>query len=380
MRNYSEVEFLEKVLSIPSVNGEQDTVQVAEFLAEYLSDCGMSVSLQRIDEKNVNITTVLKGKTDEIVIWNGHLDTVPYGKLSDWHTNPEKPEVEDGRMYGRGSSDMKSGLAGMVYVLGQMKKQGYVPQQTIYFWGTADEEKGGKGAKQILKECDIPKASLLLIGEPTNCSLGIAQKGCAWLKIKVRGKTSHGAYPEEGANAITYGFYLYEAIHRKLQKYSHYLLGRPTVQITGMKGGIAPNMIPDDAEICMDIRTIPGITRKEVIYWIDQETEKYYKHTQGKVTIEKQMINFRKAIEIDKENIWIQRMERAIESETGKAEKTGICYFTDASVFLENRDDIPVILFGPGKDNLAHKANEYVEIEKYLQYIQILKRLFEWQV
>ena len=157
MRNYSEVEFLEKVLSIPSVNGKQDTGKLAEFLAGYLKDCGLSVSLQKVDENNVNVITILQGKTKEQVIWNGHLDTVPYGELSKWHTDPERPEVKNGRMYGRGSSDMKSGLAGMVYVLGQMKRQGYVPRQTIHFWGTADEEKGGSGAEEMLEALKLLK-------------------------------------------------------------------------------------------------------------------------------------------------------------------------------------------------------------------------------
>lgn len=376
MRNYSEVEFLEKVLSIPSVNGKQDTGKLAEFLAGYLRDCGLFVSLQKVDENNVNVITVLQGKTKEQVIWNGHLDTVPYGELSKWHTDPERPEVKNGRMYGRGSSDMKSGLAGMVYVLGQMKRQGHVPLQTIHFWGTADEEKGGRGAAKMIEEYGIPKASLLLIGEPTDCCLGIAQKGCVWLKAGVCGKTSHGAYPEEGENAVMYGFKLYETIREKLHRYSHPLLGKPTIQITGIQGGIAPNMTPDEAELCMDIRTVPGIGKEEILLWAKEEAEKYRKHTQGRVGIEFQIMNYRKAIETDEKNPWVQKMQHVIKSETGEGTKTGISFFTDASVFMKNRDDIPVILFGPGKEQLAHKPDEYVEIKTYLQYIRILRRLF----
>lgn len=376
MKNYSEVDFLRKVLSIQSVNTEQDTGKLAQFLKEYLQYCEVPASLQRIDEKNMNITAVLKGKTEEKVIWNGHLDTVPYGDRSQWHTNPEKPEVKNGRMYGRGSSDMKSGLAGMVYVLGQMKRQGYIPEQTIHFWGTSDEEKGGKGATRILKEYGNLKASLLLIGEPTGCGIGICQKGCMWLNIKVHGKTSHGAYPEEGINAVSYGFRFYQAIEEKLQKYCHGILGKPTVQITKIKGGIAANMIPDEADFCMDIRSVPGMCKEDIIKWIEEEAKKCEEDTRGKATIEFQISNFRKAIEVDEKKRWVQKLERVAEEETGSCTKKGISFFTDASVLLEHREDMPVILFGPGEERLAHKPDEYVEIKKYLQYIRILRRLF----
>ena len=173
-----------------------------------------------------------------------------------------------------------------------------------------------------------------------------------------------------------YGFKLYETIREKLHRYSHPLLGKPTIQITGIQGGIAPNMTPDEAELCMDIRTVPGIGKEEILLWAKEEAEKYRKHTQGRVGIEFQIMNYRKAIETDEKNPWVQKMEHVIKSETGEGTKTGISFFTDASVFMKNRDDIPVILFGPGKEQLAHKPDEYVEIKTYLQYIRILRRLF----
>ena len=152
MKHYSEEEFLKQLLSIPSVNGVDDEREIANFIAEYLKDCKVNVSVREIDQRHANVVAVLGGKSKEKVVWNGHLDTVPYGKLSQWNTDPAVPAKKNGCIYARGASDMKSGLAAMVYALGNMKQRGYIPEKTIYFLGTCDEEKGGLGAKEAVKE------------------------------------------------------------------------------------------------------------------------------------------------------------------------------------------------------------------------------------
>ena len=95
------------------------------------------------------------------------LDTVPYGNTEEWNTDPSIPVEKNGRIYARGASDMKSGLAAMVYLLGEIGESGEKPEQTILFLGTCDEEKSGLGAEKILEEIDLSSGSLLLIGEPT---------------------------------------------------------------------------------------------------------------------------------------------------------------------------------------------------------------------
>lgn len=376
MKQYSEEEFLNQVLSIPSVNGVDNEGKLAWFLADYLKDCGVNAVVQEIDKKHANVVAVLEGKTSEKVVWNGHLDTVPYGKLSEWNTQPDQPSKKHGCIYARGASDMKSGLAAMVYALGQMKKKGHVPRQTIYFFATCDEEKGGLGAEQILKEYLMEDVSLLLIGEPTGGRIGIAQKGCIWLKALIHGKTSHGAYPQQGINAVEYGIALFQELKKRLADYEHELLGRPTIQITGILGGIAPNMTPDEAEIRMDIRTVPGIGAETVLKWTQEIRASLIEKSRGQLRMELRLENNRKAIETDPGNGWVKRIERAIRYEAGSVEHTGIHFFTDASILIRDQAEVPVILLGPGQDEMAHKPNEYVEIEKYLRYIRILSRLF----
>lgn len=376
MKSYNEVDFLKKVLSIPSVNGVDDERNIARFLVDYLKECGVDAMLQEIDSKHANVIAVLEGKTDGKVIWNGHLDTVPYGKLSQWHTDPSEPVKKNGCIYARGASDMKSGLAAMVYTLGNMKQKGHVPAKTIYFFGTCDEEKGGLGAARIVEEAWMEDASLLLIGEPTGCALGVAQKGCIWTRLKLYGKTSHGAYPEEGINAVEYGIRIFQAFKPRVEQHEHLLLGNATVQITEINGGIAPNMTPDTAEMVFDIRTVPGMEEAEVLAWLEEACDTCRVLTGQKLKVEIEVLNHRIPIGIDSSHPWVKKFEWELNCEYASSKKTGINYFTDASILVQDTPEIPVLLLGPGEPGMAHQPNEYVEIDQYLRYIKLLKRLF----
>lgn len=376
MKQYSEEEFLNEVLSIPTVNGVDDEGKLAWFLADYLKSCGVSAAVREIGPRHANVVGVLEGKTKEKVLWNGHLDTVPYGKLSEWNSQPEQPVKKCGCIYARGASDMKSGLAAMAYTLGQMKLRGHVPRQTIYFLGTCDEEKGGAGAEQAVRESLMEDVSLLLVGEPTDCRIGIAQKGCVWLKLQVHGRTSHGAYPEQGVNAVEYGLAFFQELKERMAAYRHELLGSPTVQITSISGGVAPNMTPDEAELMLDIRVVPGMDAEQILKWSQEIRETLTSQNGGRLRIELRLENYRKALETDRRQPWVGKMERALRRETGSVSYAGVRFFTDASVLTRKRDDVPVLIMGPGQDSLAHKPNEYVEIKKYLQYIRLLNRLF----
>lgn len=376
MKTYDEVEFLKEVLRIPSVNAVDDERIIARFLVDYLKYCGVDAMLQEIDSKHANVIAVLEGKTKEKVIWNGHLDTVPYGKISQWHTNPSEPVKKNGCIYARGASDMKSGLAAMVYTLGYMKQKGIVPTKTIYFFGTCDEEKGGLGATKILEEGWMKDAGLLLIGEPTDCALGVAQKGCIWIRLKLYGKTSHGAYPKEGMNAVEAGVNIFQEFKDLVEPHTHLLLGNATVQITEIQGGIAPNMTPDTAEIVFDIRTVPGMECTEVEKQLEEICATYQVQSKQKLKTEIEVFNNRIPIAIDQDHPWVKRLEWEVNCESLNNKKIGINYFTDASILAQHTPEIPVLLFGPGEPGRAHQPNEYVEIDKYLRYMKVLKRLF----
>lgn len=373
---YDEEEFLKAVLAIASVNGVDSEREIAVFLRDFLQECGVQAVLQEIDSRHANVVAVLEGESDEVVMWNGHLDTVPYGKLTEWSTDPSVPTKKNGCYYARGASDMKGGLAAMVWTLGYMKQKGRMPKQTIYFCGTCDEEKSGLGAKHFIASDVLRDASLLLIGEPTSLLPGVAQKGCIWLKVAVHGKTSHGAYPWEGVNAIEYGISICQRLKDKIEEKEHPVLGWSTVQISMAKGGIVPNMTPDEAEFMLDIRVVPGITSEEVLNLADQIVRDYEQQTEGHLKVEIYIKNDRRAIETPADHPWLKKLEWNLRCEQLPYDHTGINYFTDASILIKAMPQAAVLLFGPGEANMAHKPDEYLEIQKYLAYIRVLLKLF----
>ncbi len=375
------VDFLKELLTVRSVNGQDNEGTMAEYLYKYFEQSGISAHIQRIDSTHANVIAELTGEDDENpIFWNGHLDTVPYGDIAQWETDPAVPAEEDGFIYARGASDMKSGLAAMVYALCEYHKSGRPVPRTIRFLGTCDEEKGGIGAREILKE--VPETSIrtLLIGEPTGCRLGMAQKGCLWLEIEGHGKTSHGAYPGQGCNAVEQLVSLAGEIKAYVENFTHPLLGASTAQITQITGGVAPNMTPDNCRILMDIRMTPGLTSQMVVSQAEAFAAARSVRTEGKFHVNCNIVNNRRAIEIEESHPLVKNVKTCLEKEGIPAEKTGINFFTDASILAEHRTDTAVLLFGPGEADMAHKPNERVEVEKYKQCIRVLMDLIASEV
>jgi succinyl-diaminopimelate desuccinylase len=158
---------------------------------------------------------------------------------------------------------MKSGLAAMVYVLTHLEE---TPACDIQFLATCDEERSGIGAFAAARDGLLAdNASCMLIGEPTGMHPGTVQKGCLWLQLVVRGRTSHGAYPQEGVSAIHSGMRIADGLCEYVASFQSELLGPSTAQVTMIRGGVAPNMTADECTITMDIRMVPGLTAEMVL-------------------------------------------------------------------------------------------------------------------
>ena len=197
------------------------------------------------------------------------------------------------------------------------------------------------------------------------------------MEISVQGITSHGAYPWEGCNAIEYGMEMFLDLKEWIESFEHNVLGNATVQITMVEGGVAPNMTPDCAKFLLDIRTVPGLDIQKVLKKIEEIGEELYVESGRRVGFDARVLNERRAIELAEDNEWLKYFKECMERDGEDSEEIGINYFTDASILTENCKEMPVLLFGPGEPHMAHKPNEYVEIEKYKKYIGLLCGIFD---
>lgn len=372
------LQLLKDVLAIHSVNGRDDEGAVARYLCGFFRANGVEAFVQKIDETHSNVIARLEGEQERpLDVWNGHLDTVPYGDLSSWDTDPAEPVERDGMLYCRGASDMKSGLAAMAYALVSFARTGKKPQRSLLYLGTCDEEKGGLGGEVILRSGLLPPCETLLIGEPTFNQFGVAHKGCFWMELHVGGKTCHGAYPEQGCNAVEQGVILANAIKERLCSQHHPVLGSATAQITKIEGGVAPNMTPDRCTILMDIRTVEGVTSADleamVLELAAKQSAEIRNGSDFKVSVT--FRNARRAFELSEEHPLFKKVRDAAERYCGGGHSIGINFFTDASVLVRDHPETAVMLFGPGAPELAHKPNEALVIEKYFQAIEVYRRL-----
>jgi acetylornithine deacetylase/succinyl-diaminopimelate desuccinylase-like protein len=180
----------------PSVSGDERAV--AEFMANVLADHGFVVAMPEAVPGRPNVVTSWGADEGPTLLLTGHSDTVPIG--DGWTHDPVGAEIVDGRLYGRGSCDMKAGLAGMMTALIAAKRTFGRPRGRLVFAACIDEEEGGLGTQAAIREG--LQADWAVIGEPTDLQLIIAAKGNCYFEVDVRGRGAHAGSPERGINAI----------------------------------------------------------------------------------------------------------------------------------------------------------------------------------
>lgn len=366
------------VIGIATVNPDGKEAVLADFIADYLRNTGCIVEVMEFSNGRANVIATLKGKKNgKALIINGHLDTVPFGNKDSWDTPPDYPCIKDDRLYGRGSSDMKSGLCAMLYAFRQLASEGFIPENDIIFVGTGDEETLGLGAQALLKSGMLDKVGRIIIGEPTGNGISTASKGALWLEFTIRGKTSHAAYPWEGINATEIAYALFAELKKQVSEGNHPFLTNPTCTLTKILGGVKTNMVPDSCTMTVDIRTVPPMEHNHLLELVDQLVLNLQKLYAG-AKLEYEVLNNRKAIETPEDNTLIQELSESVQAVCGNTPALiGTSFFSDASIFL-TKYDLPTVLFGPGESSEAHKPNESVSLDKFYVsvecYYNFLKR------
>ncbi|MBY7144465.1 M20 family metallopeptidase [Virgibacillus sp. NKC19-3] len=366
------VDFLQRLIRINSVNPPGNELEVAEAIAAHTKEAGLQTKVKKFANGRANILVRVKGKdaSQKPFVFSGHLDTVPIG-ANPWDYDPFSGEVVDGKLYGRGACDMKSGVAALIEAMIMIKSSGNQPRRDIIFAGTAGEEVDCIGAKALIKDGDINNAGAIMIAEPSNRKVFNAHKGALWIELKVFGKTAHGSMPEQGSNAIVH---MNELLHR-LKRYDftsvkeHHLLGKPTLNIGTISGGTGTNVVPDQCTVTVDIRTTPEVIHEAIIndfHRLLEEMEKEIKECK----VELNVMNDLPALANEENNHFVQLALDVNHDLYGMPkEEKGANYYTDASVYGPALN-VPIVIYGPSDERLAHQPNEYVEIKQYFKAIE----------
>ena len=346
-----------KLISFNTINPPGLERDCAQYLGKLLEAGGFQVSYHEFGVARTNLVARLGvAKQRHAICFSGHIDTAPLG-LGTWSRDPFAGEIEGNKIYGRGASDMKGGVAAMVLAALRMAKKGPRTAATILMI-TAGEETGSEGAYHLAKlRHKLGGVGAIVVGEPTANYPIVAHKGSLWLEARTAGVTAHGSMPHEGVNAI----YKAAEVISKLQNYDfavppHPLLGEPTINVGTISGGLNINSVPDQAKIGIDIRTIPGLTNREVFEDLQ---------THLGVDVELRRVVDVVSVATDPENEWVQQVFHIMEPFLKERPVArGVTYFTDASFLTPAFDSAPTIILGPGEPSQAHKTDEFCYIEK----------------
>jgi succinyl-diaminopimelate desuccinylase len=300
------------------------------------------------------------GKNRPVLIVNGHLDVVPVNAAA-WSHDPFSPHIEDGKMYGRGTADMKGGIAAAICALDVLERAGVSPACDLVFHFVADEERGGRVGTQALLEQGLIRGDACLVPEPTDLQICVAERGLLHAWIRVEGRPGHGSRPREGVSAIENASRLVLALHAAdFGDPDHPLLGRPTLNVGMISGGTTFNTVAETCAIGIDRRVLPGATLESTQAGISELID-----AAGVPDLRYgfEIDTFGEASEMPPDDPFALLVGEAVAKATGSAPETiGMSFTTDAR-FVRNQAGIPAVVCGPGSVAQAHGNDEYVTLD-----------------
>ncbi len=352
----SPVELTQELIHFDTINPPGNETPCARHLGAILEAAGFETCYFEMGPNRENLIARIGGAGDKPPIaFTGHTDVVPLG-AAPWAVDPFSAGISEGKVYGRGSSDMKGGVAAFVTALVKLgPKLGGTAGVVLVI--TAGEERGCEGANFLLRQGHLPAAGALVVAEPTSNRILAGHKGVLWMEGTARGVTAHGSMPEKGDNAV------YKAARAALafgemdlSKYAHAVLGKPTLNVGWLRGGININSVPDEARFGIDCRLVPGVDRDDLL--------KRLRDAAGD-GVEIEVKSTSEPVWTDPNHPWVRDVTAIAEEVTANSSPIGgASFFTDAAALKPGMGNPPTIILGPGEPALAHQTDEYCLVSR----------------
>ena len=371
------VEYTRGMVRIRSENPPGDETEISEHVSELLASIGFNVEQVESRPKRVNTLGLLEGAGGgETLLWNGHYDTVPVGNLDYWTVDPFGGEVRDGRIYGRGTGDMKGAIASAMVAAKALGNLSLRLRGDLRIHVVADEEFFGRyGTKYLCENGYVDGVDAAIVGEgSTRGGVVMARpavRGRTLVKIRVKGRSAHSSRPETGVNAVLKMGKVLLAIDETEFSYpKHAILPDPTIAPgTTIRGGTKDNVIPEDCEAVCDVRTVPGMDPEQVLRDIKAVVERL-KADDPELDVSVESPLSKPPSEIPVEHPLYRSADRATRRVMGYGlEPLGASGSNDTS-YLTNLVGVPAMAFGPGGGN-AHAPDEWADVETLVSFAKI---------
>jgi acetylornithine deacetylase/succinyl-diaminopimelate desuccinylase family protein len=372
---------MEKLLfQLIEIESHSDTPEqegpLADTVVRYFEQYGITCQKQEVLPNRYNVIARIPGSgSGPSLLLNGHTDTVPpYGMVRAF-----SPFIKDGKIYGRGSVDMKGALAAMMAVMVAFQQTGIRLRGDLIFAATVGEETYSPGANALISQGKI--ADYAIVGEPTEMRIGTAHKGVAWYEAVFDGVSVHGSVPDQGINAIYRASQWIEYIQKyyipELRTRIDPLLGSATLNIGTIEGGTRPVIVPNLCTVRFERRLIPGETAESALVELQRtlmDVQLVYPDFRGNIRI---MNNFHGVphgpLYTNPSSLILSVLKEAYEAQFHQqAELVGLQFWTDGA--LLNLSGASVVVCGPGNIEQAHSDHEYIEREQLYHAFQIYVR------
>ncbi len=356
---------LKELVSTNSENPPGYEKEVADVLIDHMTAHGFSFEMVGPEERPNVVFYTHPGKTGKLVL-HGHMDTVPTGPLDSWSYAPFGAEVVSGRLYGRGSCDMKGPVAAMAEAMILYKEAGH--QEPLVMLTTSDEESGCSGAERVVESGLLQGVPFGICGEPTSLNVLVGEKGMFWSKLIAEGKSAHGSRPEEGINAINLCLEALRVLITEPYSFEpNELLGKPTLNLGMINGGIKINVVPAYCEALLDMRIVKGQSPEKLLITMN---ERLSSAGLGETT-RVDYVHGKPAVVTPRDSEIVNISLDVVESVTGhRCIPTAATYGTDCSV-LQPKGGIINVICGPGSIEQAHQPDEFISLEELYKSVDV---------
>ena len=370
--------------------------QAAEFVANWAQKKGFAFQLEEVAPGRPNVIITWQGGPGEkTLMYEGHTDVVTPGDPSTWTTDPFGAEIRDGRMYGRGSCDTKGNLAAMLIAMTALKKAGVPLQGSIIGGVLCDEEDQMLGVRHFIEHGHADNVSGAVICEPQDGLICTRQKGAIRAEFYISGRMSHGAMPLSGLNTAPAVAELIRGLHR-LERQAAAVCGRdvhlgwpsftPTVIQAPAAGPSQLNVMPGQARILVDVRTIPGQDHQQVIADLrrlarlaEEACLEHYQRYDAFLGLERRretsiqttILTDRPCTLTPEDHPLVLAADRASRQVTGiESEHAGVPGATNGT-FLWALKGVPIVTLGAGDRSVPHQVDEWVDLDRLFQTAKI---------
>ncbi|WP_053362622.1 ArgE/DapE family deacylase [Bacillus sp. FJAT-27251] len=367
------IKILSDIIAMKSVN--ENEIEVANYLKNLFAVYGIESKIVPVTNTRVNLVAEI-GSGSPVIGVSGHMDVVSPGDESEWTSDPFTLTERDGKLYGRGTNDMKAGLINLALVMIELKENNELKKGTVRFMATTGEEVGGAGSKKLYEEGYMDDVDYLWVAEPSHDTIIYSHKGSLNLRVSSIGEAAHSSMPDQGYNAINPLMKYLLEMDGKLNgdDRKNEVLDKLVMSTTIFNAGNQVNSVPEKAVAEINVRTIPEFDNDEVISLFKTTADKYNKEgakINAEVTMslpsvftsgQSEMVDLAK--KLGKEHLGL---DISVKGSPG---------VTDASNLLRGKDEnFPFMMFGPGETKITHKTDEYVYKEYYFAFFDIYKEL-----